>query len=266
MARWVTSRQKSRAGPLTRCAASSGPHVHALAVGPGRARRGTRRRAASRPWARKAKSRARTPMWATWRSRAVGWRATPRASATSWPCAHVSISRAVAIDGGAIGGPNHGMRPGRHAEQRGRAAARGRRATRPATRLAAALRRRRRSSRRTPCRRSARRASPGRRPASVAARAASSSVQPRWAIWSAIVHPGDGVGRRQSGSVRSPTSASSTALSAARSASSEPRSAAIRPRWHQLDKQSSAHDCFSARTDASCESDLAHNWPVNAAL
>ncbi len=46
------------------------------------------------------------------RSRAVAGRFTPSASATSRPCAQVSISRAVAIDAALIGGPNHGsLRP-----------------------------------------------------------------------------------------------------------------------------------------------------------
>ena len=33
---------------------------------------------------------------------------TPSASATSSPCAQVSMKRAVAIEVGLIGGPNHG--------------------------------------------------------------------------------------------------------------------------------------------------------------
>ena len=32
--RWVTSRQKSSAGPLIRLSASAGPHVHAVPSGP----------------------------------------------------------------------------------------------------------------------------------------------------------------------------------------------------------------------------------------
>jgi hypothetical protein len=47
-------------------------------------------------------------MWAIDRNREVGGRVTPRASATSRPCAQVSINRAVAIDAALIGGPNHG--------------------------------------------------------------------------------------------------------------------------------------------------------------
>ncbi len=51
-------------------------------------------------------------MCAIERNRAVAGRFTPRASATSKPCAHVSISRAVAIDAALIGGPNQGsLRP-----------------------------------------------------------------------------------------------------------------------------------------------------------
>ena len=48
----------------------------------------------------------------------VGGRVTPSASATSRPCAQVSISRAVAIDAALIGGPNHGnLRPSATREQ-----------------------------------------------------------------------------------------------------------------------------------------------------
>lgn len=54
----------------------------------------------------------RTPRWAIERSRSVGGRRIPRASATSNPCAQVSINRAVAIDAALIGGPNHSsLRP-----------------------------------------------------------------------------------------------------------------------------------------------------------
>ena len=60
----------------------------------------------------KAKSRVRTPRCAIGRSLAVPGTSTPRASATSRPCAHVSIRRAVAIEAGLIGGPNHcSLRP-----------------------------------------------------------------------------------------------------------------------------------------------------------
>ena len=45
--------------------------------------------------------------------------ATPRASATSCPCAQVSISRAVAMVAAPIGGPNHGsLPPGRDFAER----------------------------------------------------------------------------------------------------------------------------------------------------
>ena len=51
-------------------------------------------------------------MWAIERNRAVAGRFAPRVSATSRPCAQVSIIRAVAIDAALIGGPNQGsLRP-----------------------------------------------------------------------------------------------------------------------------------------------------------
>ena len=65
---------------------------------PAAARRARRRR--SRGCARRGGRRAC--------SRAVGVRATPSPSATSWPCAQYSISRAVANDVGLIGGPYQG--------------------------------------------------------------------------------------------------------------------------------------------------------------
>ncbi len=49
-------------------------------------------------------------MWATCRTRAVGRRGTPSASATSSPCAQVSISRAVTSEATDIGGPYQGIR------------------------------------------------------------------------------------------------------------------------------------------------------------
>ncbi len=55
------------------------------------------------------KLRVRTPRWATCRIRSVGSGSTPRVSATSSECAHVSMNRAVAIEVGLIGGPNHGI-------------------------------------------------------------------------------------------------------------------------------------------------------------
>ncbi len=45
-----------------------------------------------------------------WRSRAVGTRRASSASATSCPCAHVSMSRAETKDSAPMGGPNHGTR------------------------------------------------------------------------------------------------------------------------------------------------------------
>ena len=74
--------------------------------------RGTAPPAGVSPLMENAKSRVRTPMCAIERSRAVAGRFTPSVSATSSPCAQVSISRAVAIDAALIGGPNHGsLRP-----------------------------------------------------------------------------------------------------------------------------------------------------------
>ena len=49
-------------------------------------------------------------MCATCRRRAVGSRSPSSASATSWPWAHVSISRAVANERAPMVGPYHGMR------------------------------------------------------------------------------------------------------------------------------------------------------------
>ena len=49
-------------------------------------------------------------MWATWRSRSVGVAVDAEASTTSWPCAHVSISRAVTNERAPIAGPYHGTR------------------------------------------------------------------------------------------------------------------------------------------------------------
>jgi len=43
-------------------------------------------------------------------SRSVGARLAPSASATSCPCDHVSISRAVMNERSFIGGPNQGSR------------------------------------------------------------------------------------------------------------------------------------------------------------
>ena len=108
--RWVTRRQKSSAGPVTRCAASSGPHVHAPPSG---AVSSTRNSSAGggRPFCRKAKSRVRTPRCATCRSRAGHRRRIGRARRRRpAPCAQVSMSRAVAIEAALIGGPNQGSR------------------------------------------------------------------------------------------------------------------------------------------------------------
>src|SRR6516165_8529138 len=52
-------------------------------------------------------------MWATWRSRSVGSRVTPRASAMSWVCAQVSMIRAVSVE------PPEQLRPAAVAEPGG---------------------------------------------------------------------------------------------------------------------------------------------------
>ncbi|OLT38534.1 hypothetical protein BJF85_09535 [Saccharomonospora sp. CUA-673] len=103
----MTSRQKSRALPLTRSAASSGPNAHVVPSG---AVSSTRNSSAGgvRSCTAKAKSRVRTPSRAMCRNRAVGVRPTSSASATSCACAQVSIMRAVAIDAGLMSGPYHG--------------------------------------------------------------------------------------------------------------------------------------------------------------
>ena len=100
--RWVTSRQKSSAGPVTRWAASVGPVRPHRAVGRGELDAellGGRR---SSPCTREGEV-AGADAEAGDVPQPGGGRArrTPSASATSWPCAQVSISRAVAIDGGA---------------------------------------------------------------------------------------------------------------------------------------------------------------------
>ena len=66
----MTSMQKSSAEPVTRCAASAGPHDH---IEPSGARSSTRNgsAAAGIPLTANAKSRVRTPMWAIDRNRAV---------------------------------------------------------------------------------------------------------------------------------------------------------------------------------------------------
>ena len=52
----------------------------------------------------------RTPRWHTCRNAPVTGCAMPSASYTSWPCAHVSMIRAVSDDATLIGGPYHGTR------------------------------------------------------------------------------------------------------------------------------------------------------------
>ena len=80
-----------------------------LARGCGAARSGTPRPAAASECTPKAKLRVRTPRWATCRIRSVGSGSIPSASTTSSVCAQVSMNRAVPIEVGLIGGPNHGI-------------------------------------------------------------------------------------------------------------------------------------------------------------
>src|SRR6185437_9133801 len=84
--RWVTSRQKSSAGPVTCWAASAGPvgpQAHRSPDGPASSIRKASA-GAGRPRTAYAKSRVRTPRCATCRSRSVGTRDTPSVSVTSW--------------------------------------------------------------------------------------------------------------------------------------------------------------------------------------
>lgn len=159
------------------------------------------------------------------RSRAVGSRATPSASATSCPCAQVSISRAVAIEATLIGGPYQGsLAPAgwaasarcsasRPSRQRARSTAGGSFAPSSAassTKVSGVAR---------ACRAARAKAS-----GSVAESSACRSVHSRWAIWWATVQPAAGVGcaHRPAGSPA--TSASSSSLSALRSAGTAPGS------------------------------------------
>ncbi len=159
-------------------------------------------------------------MRATCRSRAVGSRSTPSASATSWPCAQVSISRPVAIEATLIGGPYQGRRTpsgcsastrptrSRPARQRASSSAGGRAAPRAAP-----------SSTKESGAASAASMSGWKASAPSADRRAQSSVHARWAIWWAIVHPAAGVGAaHRSGAIRA-TRLSSASPSARRSPS-----------------------------------------------
>ncbi len=107
--RCVTARQKSSAGPVTRLAASAGPQAH---WSPSGAISSTRTGATgtARAFSRKVNWNVLTPRCATCRSRADGGRVTPSASAMSCPCAHVSISRAVAELAALMSGPYQGSR------------------------------------------------------------------------------------------------------------------------------------------------------------
>ncbi len=158
-------------------------------------------------------------MRATWRSRAVGVRATPRASATSWPCAQVSMSRAEAMEATLIAGPYQGIlvpsgasrstfssrcRPSRQRASRASGAW-------AATKASAAS-----STNASGAARALATSSPN-RSGSVAASRATSSVQLRWAIWWAMLHRSAGVGPSQSGPSNAPTRSSSSSPSSRRS-------------------------------------------------
>nr|WP_233153448.1 hypothetical protein [Kineosporia sp. R_H_3] len=194
---------------MTRCAASGGPNSQ---VAPSGAVSSTRipSTGAGRPCTAKEKPVVRTASRATCRSRAVGTRVTPSASATSWPCAQVSMRRAVAIEVAAIGGPNQGSRvPSGTARSAVSSAARPvrHRASRsvPGAAAPASASRSTTSSAGRPEASSACTAARN-RSGSVAASVATSSVQARWAIWCATVQPGAGVADRQVGPVAVPAS------------------------------------------------------------
>lgn len=155
-----------------------------------------------------------------WRSRAVGSRRTPRASATSWPCAQVSISRAVAIDGTLIGGPYQGTRvPGAAARRAASSAAWSARHPASSAAVGCAAPASAPSSTKVNGRAAASARWASKAAGSVRAVSAARSVQARWAIWCATAHPSAGVAAFHSASLNSATSASSSLLSAARSSS-----------------------------------------------
>ena len=143
----------------------------------------------------------------------------PSASATSSECAHVSIIRAVAIDVALIGGPNQAIfSPSgtprsasasavRLARQRNNSSSDGnatRRCASASTNPAGSC---------AACLRSAPNPS-----GDVTAMTATSSVQRRWAIWCAMVHPCAGVGNDHWSGPSGATHDSSWAPSASRSA------------------------------------------------
>ncbi len=219
-ARCVTRRQKSRPGPVTRWAASSGPYVHSS---PDSGAVSSTRNSASgalSPRTAKAKSRVRTPMRAMCRSRSVGVRRTPSASATSWPCAQVSMRRAVAMEGTAIGGPYQGSRVpwgasarachsrSRPVRQRSSSSAGGSAAPSSAP-----------SSTKVSGAAAALSTSAANASGAVAASRAARSVQARCAIWWATVQPGAGVARDHHSWPDSATRRSSSSLSLRRSSS-----------------------------------------------
>ena len=107
--RWVTTRQKSSAGPVTRSIAPASPQTHRRPLGDSSSTR-TSPTGKGNPRLTYEKRRVRTPSRATWKRRSVGIRSIPRASTMSWPCAHVSMSRALANDIALMSGPAHGSR------------------------------------------------------------------------------------------------------------------------------------------------------------
>lgn len=218
-ARWVTRRQKSRAVPVTRSVASSGPYVHNSSDGLRSSTRNSSNGVAS-PCTPKAKSRVRTPRRTMCRSRSVGAGASPSASATSRPCAQVSMSRAVAMEAADMGGPYQGNRAPAGAFRRASDSA-----SRPARQSAS-----NRSggfsapswaplSTKSPGAASAFSTSRANASWSVTASVEEWSVQARCAIWWATVQPGAGVGSVHRCGLNPATSRSSSSLSARRSSS-----------------------------------------------
>ncbi len=104
---WVVLRRRTPRG--------ASPHRHTSPDGPVSSTR-TGVAGTSRPRTRYPCARARTAMSATCRRRSVPGRRVPRASATSLPCAQVSMIRLVIADRSDIGGPYQGSRvDGSHA-------------------------------------------------------------------------------------------------------------------------------------------------------
>ena len=191
--RWVTSRQKSSIGPRTMSAASSGPAVHGVPVGHGQLHAHRPRRDGRRFRTAKPNGMALNPIIATCRSLGVGSLVTPSASATSWPCAQVSISRAVTKDAPTCRARTRAAGPGSTARRTPRCCGPGR--AEPVEQLVGRRARGGAASRsssargevaRAPPRGNARDRSPGGAPAS--------SNQARWLIWSRTAQPSAGCG------------------------------------------------------------------------